>query len=272
MKDNNIIKTIKKKMKDNLFSSDQLRLLKSNKIDRFAKRYLENNNSKTNITNNFKKNLKKKFIITLPPKNHNKEINHTDEDKINNENTIEKNILNSLENKKVIENPNFCYNSFINQNLEINSENNLINSERQAPYINHFKDKINDKEHKSIEGALSQRFLKNNYIYDSLSSCNNEVKSPNIGNISNCNPKKYKIRKKYLFWDKKNEKIKFLSPKNSSSINNIINKSNKNKKLIFSFYDPNDKHIKLLKEYANKLKEMNNNNKDQNFKTNIFNK
>ena len=276
MKNDNIIKTINKKMKEDCFSSDQLRLLKSNKIDRFAKRYLENKNktSKTNITNNMKKDIKKKFIITLSPKNHNKEIKYTDEDKINNEDIISKNLLNSLEYMKGTENtngnPNFDNNSFIYHKLEGNSKNNMINSGVQTPNINQNKENIKEKEHSSMKGALSQRFLKNNYIYDSLSSYNNEVKSPNNENISHLITKKHKLRKKYLFWDRKNEKIKLLSPKNSSLIKNIINKFDKNKKLIYSFYNPNDIHIKLLKEYENKLKEMNKNNKDTNFRTNIF--
>ena len=276
MKNDNIINTINKKMKEDCFSSDQLRLLKSNKIDRFAKRYLENKKSKTtkrNITNNIKKDIKKKFIISLSPKKHNKETKHTDEDKINNEDVICKNLLNSLEYMKGIENtgnPYFDNNNFVCHNLDNNSKNDGINSGIQTQNINQNKENIKDNEHKSIKGALSQRFLKNNYIYDSLSSYNNEVKSPNIENISNCRTKKRKIRKKYLFWDRNKEKIKLLSPKNSSLINNIINKFDKNKKLIYSFYNPNDIHIKLLKEYENKLKEMNTNNEDTNFKTNIF--
>ena len=46
MKDENTIKSIKIKIKENTFSSDLLRLLKSNKIDRFAKRYMEKKNDK----------------------------------------------------------------------------------------------------------------------------------------------------------------------------------------------------------------------------------
>ena len=47
---------------------------------------------------------------------------------------------------------------------------------------------------------------------------------------------------------------------------NINNQLDKNKKLIFSFYDSNDKDIKLFEKFEKKLKEFNSINKNKNEK------
>ena len=52
----------------------------------------------------------------------------------------------------------------------------------------------------------------------------------------------------------------FYTKKIKSDLNNNINNNlNNNKKLIFSFYDPNDKDIKIFQKLEEKRKKMNNN-------------
>ena len=251
----NIIKSIKKKEKENCISSDLLRLLKSNKIDTFAKRYLEKYKfqSKTNIN----KILPKKKLEKLK------------EDKIGNADLIINTLVIESSKKTNFNNINLSEDNLAYKNQNNKTKNNMINSSSQTNFVNDFKGynfryKI---KHKFIERPLSSRtnnILNNYYLYDSLSLGNN---SPfNKRNIHNRN-KNNKIFKNN-FSEKKNKKIKlFFTKKIKSALNkNINNQLDKNKKLIFSFYDSNDKDIKLFEKFEKKLKEFNSINKNKNEK------
>ena len=267
----NIIKSIKKKEKENCISSDLLRLLKSNKIDTFAKRYLEKYKfqSKTNIN----KILPKKKLEKLK------------EDKIGNADLIINTLVIESSKKTNFNNINLSEDNLAYKNQNNKTKNNMINSSSQTNFVNDFKGynfryKI---KHKFIERPLSSRtnnILNNYYLYDSLSLGNNPlfffvlniywnswVNSPfNKRNIHNRN-KNNKIFKNN-FSEKKNKKIKlFFTKKIKSALNkNINNQLDKNKKLIFSFYDSNDKDIKLFEKSEKKLKEFNSINKNKNEK------
>ena len=251
----NIIKSIKKKEKENCISSDLLRLLKSNKIDTFAKRYLEKYKfqSKTNIN----KILPKKKLEKLK------------EDKIGNADLIINTLVIESSKKTNFNNINLSEDNLAYKNQNNKTKNNMINSSSQTNFVNDFKGynfryKI---KHKFIERPQSSRtnnILNNYYLYDSLSLGNN---SPfNKRNIHNRN-KNNKIFKNN-FSEKKNKKIKlFFTKKIKSALNkNINNQLDKNKKLIFSFYDSNDKDIKLFEKFEKKLKEFNSINKNKNEK------
>ena len=251
----NIIKSIKKKEKENCISSDLLRLLKSNKIDTFAKRYLEKYKfqSSTNINKIFPK----------------KKLEESKKNKIGNADLIINTLVTESSQKANFNNINLSEDNLAYKNQNNKTKNNMINSSSQTNFVNDFKGynfryKI---KHKFIERPQSSRtnnILNNYYLYDSLSLGNN---SPfNKRNIHNRN-KNNKIFKNN-FSEKKNKKIKlFFTKKIKSALNkNINNQLDKNKKLIFSFYDPNDKDIKLFEKSEKKLKEFNSINKNKNEK------
>ena len=251
----NIIKSIKKKEKENCISSDLLRLLKSNKIDTFAKRYLEKYKfqSKTNINKIFPK----------------KKLEESKKNKIGNADLIINTLVIESSKKTNFNNINLSEDNLAYKNQNNKTKNNMINSSSQTNFVNDFKGynfryKI---KHKFIERPQSSRtnnILNNYYLYDSLSLGNN---SPfNKRNIHNRN-KNNKIFKNN-FSEKKNKKIKlFFTKKIKSALNkNINNQLDKNKKLIFSFYDSNDKDIKLFEKFEKKLKEFNSINKNKNEK------
>ena len=251
----NIIKSIKKKEKENCISSDLLRLLKSNKIDTFAKRYLEKYKfqSSTNINKIFPK----------------KKLEESKKNKIGNADLIINTLVTESSQKANFNNINLSEDNLAYKNQNNKTKNNMINSLSQTNFVNDFKGynfryKI---KHKFIERPQSSRtnnILNNYYLYDSLSLGNN---SPfNKRNIHNRN-KNNKIFKNN-FSEKKNKKIKlFFTKKIKSALNkNINNQLDKNKKLIFSFYDSNDKDIKLFEKFEKKLKEFNSINKNKNEK------
>ena len=255
----NIIKSIKKKEKENCISSDLLRLLKSNKIDTFAKRYLEKYKfqSSTNINKIFPK----------------KKLEESKKDKIGNTDLIINTLVIESSQKANFNNINLSEDNLAYKNQNNKTKDNMINSSSQTNFVNDFKGynfryKI---KHKFIERPPSSRtnnILNNYYLYDSLSLGNN---SPfNKRNIHNRN-KNNKIFKNN-FSEKKNKKIKlFFTKKIKSTLNkNINNQLDKNKKLIFSLYDPNDKDIKLFEKFEKKLKEFNSINKNKNEKVFLY--
>ena len=162
----NIIKSIKKKEKENCISSDLLRLLKSNKIDTFAKRYLEKYKfqSKTNIN----KILPKKKLEKLK------------EDKIGNADLIINTLVIESSKKTNFNNINLSEDNLAYKNQNNKTKNNMINSSSQTNFVNDFKGynfryKI---KHKFIERPLSSRtnnILNNYYLYDLLSLGNNPL-------------------------------------------------------------------------------------------------
>ena len=272
MKDENTIKSIKIKIKENTFSSDLLRLLKSNKIDRFAKRYMEKKNDKININNN----TNNKIVKIFSPKSiiRREEIKLVDEDKISNDDIFNQNLFFRVEKLKGFDNDNFSYGS--SSNLEDNTKSNMINSASQTSNNNKCEeDKIKNEKKKLILRPQSHTIMQNNYLYHSLRSYNNSINRKDDINKPNRafnTPKNYKFEKKLLFWDEENQKIKLFTPRSnkSQSINNIINKFDLNKKLIFSYYNPNDKHIKIFNDIEKKLKYLKSQSINENYKANAF--
>jgi hypothetical protein len=155
MKDENTIKSIKIKIKENTFSSDLLRLLKSNKIDRFAKRYMEKKNDKININNN----TNNKIVKIFSPKSiiRREEIKLVDEDKISNDDIFNQNLFFRVEKLKGFDDDNFSYGS--SSNLEDNTKSNMINSASQTSNNNKCEeDKIKNEKKKLILSRFSGFF------------------------------------------------------------------------------------------------------------------
>jgi hypothetical protein len=264
MKNENIIKSIKKNIIESSFSSDLLRLLKSKKVDRFVKRYLNTkigNNYLTNIIKNQtlknnNNNILSKKIIKPKTILYKGEIKQNDEDKINTDEIISQNSFFSLDHIKDIDRSNLSSGKNTIQKL---GKNETINSATQTSNFNLFEGyKIHELKFNTIHRPQSHTILKNSNLYHFGKSYYNSQR------IRNYNNKKIKLLKNNFDRNNKNnpltEKSKkkkgiFTFRKNKSSLNNnIINKHNNKNKLIFSFYDPNDKHIKIFKELENKLK------------------
>ena len=266
LKNEKIIKKIKKGIIENGFSSDLLRLLKSNKIDRFAKRYLEKKNDAKNNINTYSD---KKFGSILSSKiNSEKEGNkQIDEDKFSNDDIINHKIFLHLKDIKSVDSNNFSEDNLLSQNSESKVKSYMINSSSQTSKINKYEEnKIGDEKHKFIKRPQSHTILKNDYIFDFLKSYNNTQK------IEKYNQRRLKRRKftnKFLILDK-NKNIKLFSPNKAKSAfnKNIIKKFENNRKLKLPFYDPNDNQLKLFKDLENKLKMTNSKDKNSNFRAN----
>ena len=244
-KSEKIIKSFKKSLVENTFSSDLLRLIKSNKIDRFAKRYLE---KKTNVNNNINNYINKKFGRVLSSKkiNDKEDYKQIDEDKFSNDDVIKHKIFIPFKGMESIGSQNFNEENILSQNSESKFKSNVISSSSQTSNINRYEEK-----------KISS-ILKNDYLFDSLKSYNNIPNTPNIEKFTHRKIRQRAFTKKFLILDK-NMNIKLFSPKKSRTNinNNIIKHFENNRKLIFSFYDPNDKHIQLLREFEKKLKRTN---------------
>ena len=254
-KSEKIIKSFKKSLVENTFSSDLLRLIKSNKIDRFAKRYLE---KKTNVQNNINNYINKKFgrILSTKKIDINDEYKQIDEDKFSNDDIIKHKIFIPFKDVKGIETQNLSEENILSQNSESKFKSNVISSSSQTSNINKYEEnKIRDEKHKIITRPLSHAILKNDYLFDSLNSYNNIPNTPKTEKFTHKKLRKRAFTKKFLILDK-NKNIKLFFPEKRKPIlnNNIINNFEKNRKLIFSFYDPNDRHIQLLKDFEKKLK------------------
>ena len=268
-KSEKIIKSFKKSLVENTFSSDLLRLIKSNKIDRFAKRYLE---KKTNVKNNINNYINKKFGRVLSSKkiDDKEEYKQIDEDKFSNDDIIKHKVFIPFKDVKSIESQNFSEENMLSQNSESKFKSNVISSSSQTSNINKYEEKkISDEKHKIITRPLSHSILKNDYIFDSLKSYNNISNTPNIEKLAHKKLRQRAFTKKFLILDK-NKNIKLFSPKKSSSIINkdIIKHLENNRKLIFSFYDPNDKHIQLLRKFEKNFKRTNTIEKNVKVETN----
>ena len=119
------IKSIKKKEKENCISSDLLRLLKSNKIDTFAKRYLEKYKfqSSTNINKIFPK----------------KKLEESKKDKIGNADLIINTLVIESSQKANFNNINLSEDNLAYKNQNNKTKNNMINSSSQTNFVNDFK-------------------------------------------------------------------------------------------------------------------------------------
>ena len=241
---NHIIKSFRTTEKENSFSSDLLRLLKSNRIDTFAKRYLEKYKLNSNFNN-----------YNLSPNN---KFKKNDENKIKND-IIVKNLKTNLEKRKFPDNINPSEDILTFRYLENSTKNFRINSASLTNQINNVKcnSKNNKRNHNLIERHQStEAYNINNYFLFSPSSYNNSSININYKNQRKNN----KIYINDFSKNKKKNMKLFYTKKIKSDLNNNINNNlNNNKKLIFSFYDPNDKDIKIFQKLEEKRKKMNNN-------------
>ena len=267
-KSEKIIKNIKMNIVKQNFSSDLLRLLKSNKIDRFFKRYLEKTKN-IKIDMNIPENNRIERILT-PTMNKKAEKKLIDEDKIADEDIIKQSIFIPLNNIKIVENKKISKDDIIQINSENNIKNNMINSGIQTGDVNQKEEnKMKEKKDNVINRPQSHSILKNDYINDSITSFNNSRK--NIGINTQRKLKRLKYTKKYLFLDK-NQNVRVFTPIERNPISNdkIINNFETKNKLVFSFYDPNDRHIKILQKFENKIKYRDSKEQINNFSFNFY--
>lgn len=261
-KNKNLINIIKKNTIKNNVSTKMFKLLKSKKIDRFVNRYLnvdissKNNNNKneTSKNNNSFNKIKKKIFIT----NKKKEITQLkciDSDEIDKKaNILIHPYTNIISNEKNKININFNRN-FSNDNIKTNT----ANSATQTLNINDTKNKnsacnLYDSENKS--------FIDKNK--NSLNINNTPSFKDKYYNFKEIKFEMIKYPKKEIFLKKFQKMMRPFSASKTNSYNNInkndVNNLNKDKKLIFSFYDPKDKYIQLFDELQKRAKDSNINN------------
>lgn len=242
-KNKNLNNLIKKNTIENTSSIKMLRLLKSRKIDRFVNKLLDmknihSENKKENSKQNIKKqnNKKDNFFITNKNKEH---INNIDYGDKNNNNKICIQPYSNIQNEK--NNNRFSpLNNFKNNTTSSGTQTINPNNKSRIYYI------LRNNENKY--NFLNQRYYKNNSNSDSI-----PYKEKNF-NYKEMKFEMIKTSKKNKFLKKCEKMIRpFSATKPNSSFfdcknNNIINNFNKDKKLIFSFYDPKDKYIQLFDE------------------------
>ena len=256
MKYENTINKIKNYLTESSFSTDLFRLIKSNKIDRFAKRYLEHKNYL-----NVYKNKKMSRIFLSHGNNSIENNNQIDEDKIGKIDNIKLKRTFHLNEFKKLDNRYLILQNIIGQN----SENKIKNKNIKSPisFINKFDENIKvDEKQKLMKRTRSYKNLKKNYLFDSLKFYNNPKNSDKYKNIKN---KNYNFSGMYLFLDK-NQNVKLFSPIKYNL--NLINKLKTKRKLKFSIYDPNDNDVKLFKKFEKRQKSLNPNEKSTDFNSN----
>ena len=154
----------------------------------------------------------------------------------------------------------------------INNENNKININFNRNFSN---DNIKTNTANSATQTLNTNDMKNKNLaynlYDSenKSFTDKNKNSLNINNTPSFNEKYYKFKeikfemvnysKKEIFLKKFQKMMRPFSASKNNSYNNInkkdVNNLNKDKKLIFSFYDPKDKYIQLFEELQKRAKD-----------------
>ena len=243
MKNEKIINKINKYITETSFSSDLFRLLKSKKIDRFVKRYLE----KKNYLNDYNNRKLRKALF--PKGNKIKEnTKQIDEDKINNDDIIKQKASIHLMEIKNLYNKDLSDKNIVQKSPKHKIENKIINSSNKTLGNNKFEENKNAyKKQIFVKRPQSYDIIRNEHLSDSLKSYNNLKNNEKFNTIK---IDKRKFSKKYLYLDK-NQNVKIFSPRINKS--DLINKFKTKRKLIFSYYDPNDEHIKLFKEFENKL-------------------
>ena len=218
-KNKNLNNLIKKNTIENTSSIKMLRLLKSRKIDRFVNKLLDmknihSENKKENSKQNIKKqnNKKDNFFITNKNKEH---INNIDYGDKNNNNKICIQPYSNIQNEK--NNNRFSpLNNFKNNTTSSGTQTINPNNKSRIYYI--LRNNENKYNYKEMKFEMIKTSKKNKF----LKKCEKMIRP-----FSATKPNS-------SFFDCKN--------------NNIINNFNKDKKLIFSFYDPKDKYIQLFDE------------------------
>lgn len=258
----NLNDIIKKNTIENNLSINMFKLLKAQKIDRFVNRLLNiKNNPFQNLNENSKDNIninKIKDNFFLTNKNRiSKKINNFNLDDLDNKSNAYIQPYSNINNEDLT-NKYFSIKNFSIDNNN-NNKSNTANSATQTM---------------SVNSGLNNKYYYNNNIYEFGDKSFREQNRQNILNSNNNNNLSFKGKnysckeikfemmqfpKKKIFL-KKNEKMirPFSASKidSSSSLNcknnNIIKNFHKNKKLIFSFYDPKDKYIQLFEDLEKK--------------------
>ena len=259
---NNIISQIKKNaIKDN-FSNEMIQYLKWNKIDKFVNEYLhlntplsnqnEKENSKdNNNSNNNNKNIEKIFITDKYQEN--KKIDYIMPD------VIDKNMNKYSYTNINKENKKLNYKKIFNRD---NMKTSTVNSATQTINIHDIKKKINDKYsfynvNRSVDKFLIEHNSKNNINYK------NPLVKEQYCNLKQISEMK-NVPQKNIFFKKSSRPFSsFDRKRNISSTKirkNIINKFYRNKKLKYSFYNPEDRFIKLFDELEKRVIDSNKKN------------
>lgn len=225
---NNIIK----KNNENTLSNEMLRLLKSNRIDRFVNRYL---NLKNISFKNKKQNNRSIKSSTYRYRKQNM-ANKNQNDYVQNLNICINPYLDAKRGYNTINAKNFDRNYLID-NIKTNTANSgtqTINGEHR----NKDKDKDNDKDNNSKE-KKKDLLTNNKFITNSPINNNNKLNENNFEIIGH--------HKKKMFLKKYQKKVRPFTSFNSHKNNDI--KSFENKRgLVFSLYDPKDKYIQLFEQ------------------------
>ena len=233
------INYIIKKNNENNLSNEMLRLLKSNRIDRFVNRYL-------NLKNiNFKNKKQNNRYINSPTYRYIKKYinnkNQNDNDK--KLNIVINPYLSVKGEYNTINAKNFNRNYLID-NMNINTANSgtqTVNAE----------DKNKDKDIDYIPKKKNKDFLTyNKFITNSPINNNNKLNVNNYEIIGN--------HKKNMLSKKHQKKVRpFTASKTTTSFHNNKNnavKSFEHKRgLVFSLYDPKDKYIQLFEHLAKRF-------------------
>ena len=254
-KSKNLNNIIKKNTIQNNLSIKMFKLLKAKKIDRFVDRLLNiktitpKSHNKNSTDNNNIKN-KENFFITNKNKDF-KKMNYNEAESDRNKNAFmhqyTTNIINEnnkTNNTNSITNRNISYDIFKNNTANSATQTININDNNNNNYFFYYTNEIDDKSSKDL----------NKYI--NLNNRNNRLSCKNYSELKfdivqlpkkNIFLKKFEKKRRPFSATKTNSS--FLNKKNN---NNIINKFNKDKKLIFSFYDPKDKYIQIFEEIEKK--------------------
>ena len=249
-KNKDINTVLKKKLNENILTKEMLKLLKSNQIDRFVNRLLnlkncyKNQNENRKDNNSLSNRQRKKFI------SHDKKV--AKKGKLFCPNTDYRKL-------------NICINSYTNNYvnrkrnyLVDNIKTNISNTDNQNININKNKNKyfvynLNEFEDKPLTDKNTRNILNENKYINSTSSSNYEKNKGNYYNYDNSKEKFIKKIKRPF--SSSNAKTSFSNTKNK-----ITKNSSKKKGLIFSFYDPNDKYIKIFERLEKKAKDSDGNN------------
>jgi hypothetical protein len=232
------INYIIKKNNENTLSNEMLRLLKSNRIDRFVNRYL---NLKNITFKNKKHNSRYIISSTYRYRKHyktNKDQNDNDE-KLN---ICINPYLDAKRGYNTINAKNFNRNYLID-----NMKTNMANSGTQtinAENKNKDKDIINISKEKKKDYLTNNKFITNSPINN-----NNKLNENNFEIIGNL--------KKNMFSKKYHKKVRpFTGSKTiyNHKKNDIKNSENK-RGLVFSLYDPKDKYIQLFEQLEKRFME-----------------
>jgi hypothetical protein len=232
------IHNIIKKNNENTLSNEMLRLLKSNRIDRFVNRYLnlknitfKNKKHNSRYINSSTYRYRKHYMTSKDQNDNDKKLNICINPYLN-----VKRGLNTINTK------NFNHNYLID-----NMKTNMANSGTQT--IN-AENKNKDKDIINISKEKKKDFLTNNkFITNSPINNNNKLNENNFEIIGNL--------KKNMFCKKYHKKVRpFTGSKTiyNHKKNDIKNSENK-RGLVFSLYDPKDKYIQLFEQFEKRYME-----------------